>query len=269
MTGRSFLTGMAMVAALATTGSNSAVAANLIALTGDRTLLTIDRSPAVVRRVNVSGTDSQLLGIDVRPADGRLYGLLANGRVVTINPRTGAATPKSNLILTTPLPSGARFSVDFNPVVDRLRIVSDVGTNLAANVDDGSVAVGVAPAFPPPPAVNPFGGTTPSVIAVAYTNSKTGAKGTLLFDIDDATDAIYIQQPPAAGTLTNVGGQFGIGVSQVGFDILTDANSRNTAFLISGNRLYNPGLLSGSAGKGVRVKYLSDAVRDLAVLPPR
>jgi hypothetical protein len=262
-----FLTGAAMALAVAAIGAADVAAANLAALSGDRSLLTIDATPAVVRRVNITGLDNQLLGFDVRPADGKLYGLLASGRIVTINPRTGAAAPKVTLTLTTPLPAGARFSVDFNPVVDRLRIVSDTGTNLAANLDDGSVVVGTAPAFPPPPAVNPFGGVTPAVIAAAYTNSVAGAKGTLLFDIDDATDALYIQQPPAVGTLTNIGSQLGISPSQIGFDIQTDRSGRNIAYLISGNRLYNPRLLAGSAGPGTRIRGLSSPIRDLAVLP--
>jgi len=254
-----------MMALVLTAGSTVANAGNFVALTGQRTLQIIDRSPAVVRTFQVTGVGSALLGIDVRPADGRLYGLLANGQIVTISARTGSATPKVKLALPAALPAHAHFSVDFNPAVDRLRIVSDAGTNLAANVDDGSVVAGTAPAFPPP-AVNPFGGTTPAIIAVAYTNSKAGVKGTFLFDVDDATDALYLQQPPAAGTLTNVGGQLGIGVGTVGFDIRLERN-RNVAYLISGSRLYQPDLLTGSAGRGKRINGLSSPVRDLAALP--
>ena len=272
MTIRHFLAGTAMAAALAVTGAAGAAATNLLALTGERTLLAVDSSPAVVRRVHVSGLDAALVGIDIRPSDGRLYGLLANGKIVTINQRTGVATPQVTLSLTTPLPVGQRFSVDFNPVPDLLRIVSSGGVdavNLAANVDTGVGVVSTAPAYPAPPAPpNPFGGVTPSVIALAYTNGP-GAAGTLLFDIDDATDALYLQQPPAAGTLVNVGGQLGIGLGEIGFDIRPTEQGRNRAFLIRGNRLYNPDLLSGKAGPGTRVRGLTSPVRDLAVLPLR
>ena len=152
-------------------------------------------------------------------------------------------------------------------MVDRLRIVSTTGINLAANVDDGSVVPGTNLAFPPPPAVNPFGGVTPAIVAAAYTNSKAGAQGTLLFDIDDGTNALYIQQPPAAGTLGNVGSQLGIPVSNVGFDIALKRNGQNVAWLISGNRLFQPNLLTGAAGTGKRITNLNAVVRDLAVLP--
>lgn len=263
------LAGLAMTAAI-TIGSAAANANDLIALAGERSLLTINSFPAVVRRVAVSNIDAYLLGIDVRPSDGMLYGLLANGKVVTINPRTGVATPRVILPLQTPLPSGQRFSVDFNPVPNLLRIVSSGPTgavNLAANVDDATVPVviGTPLAYQAAPP-NPFGGVTPSIIAVAYTNGA-GAKGTLLFDIDDATDAFYIQQPPGAGTLVNVGNQLGISPGQIGLGIRLSSNGRNRAFLISGNKLYSPDLLSGLAGRGKPVIGLKDPVRDLAALP--
>ena len=91
--------------------------------------------------------------------------------------------------------------------------------------------LGTAPAYPPSgtaATTNPFGGVTPSVIALAYTNNGAGTKGTLLFDIDDATDALYIQQPPAAGTLINVGNQLGISPGQIGFDIRTEPQRHAT-----------------------------------------
>ena len=85
------LAGLMMTAAV-TIGSATANAHNLVALSGDSTLLTINSLPAVVRRVTISNTNAHLLGIDIRPSDGMLYGLLANGKVVTINPHTGVAT---------------------------------------------------------------------------------------------------------------------------------------------------------------------------------
>ena len=80
-------------------------------------------------------------------------------------------------------------------------------------------------------------------------------------------DAVYIQQPPGAGTLVNVGNQLGISPGQIGLDIRLMPSGRNRAFLISGNKLYNPDLLSVLAGPGKRVVGLMDPVRDLAALP--
>ena len=89
-----------------------------------------------------------VVGIDVRPTDGdgaangqddgKLYGVGKTGtagRVFEIDPRT--ATVKNAVPLSVAL-SGSAFGVDFNPTVDRLRIVSDEDQNLRANVDTGA-----------------------------------------------------------------------------------------------------------------------------------
>ena len=40
----------------------------------------------------------------------------------------------------TPALSGTAFGFDFNPTVDRIRVVSDTGQNLRLNPDTGAVA---------------------------------------------------------------------------------------------------------------------------------
>ena len=119
--------------------AGTAIAAPAIGLTGDKTLVMFDtQTLAVSGTMDVGGVD-KLHGIDVRPADGMLYGVTGSGKVVTIDLSTGAATEKSTL--SEMLPDGVSASVDFNPVADRLRIVGSDGTNLRANVDDGAVTV--------------------------------------------------------------------------------------------------------------------------------
>lgn len=79
--------------------------------------------------------DASLVGIDFRPANSELIGLGNAGGIYSIDPATGNATKKSmlNVALT-----GSFFGVDFNPTVDRLRITSDTGQSLRANVDTGA-----------------------------------------------------------------------------------------------------------------------------------
>ncbi len=101
--------------------------------------------------MNVTGLQSgeTLLGIDIRPGGtttGQIYGLSSMGRLYTIDKFTGAATLKSTLSAdpadtSNPFTglSGTNFGIDFNPVVDRLRVVSDTGQNLRINVDSGAV----------------------------------------------------------------------------------------------------------------------------------
>jgi hypothetical protein len=253
----------AVAAALLTTAAVEAQATTLVALTGNRTLATIDGDTAtLLGRVTVTGIDSPLVGIDVRPADGQLYGLTRNGAVVTIDPATGAAAPKSTLTQT--VPAGVRAAVDFNPAADRLRIVGRDRTNLRANVDTGDVTVDTDISFAQP---NPFGGMTPAVVAVAYSNSVAGAPATLLWDIEDSTDALHLQLPPNDGVISAVGNKLGIVVSIVGFDIETLPNGVNRGWLIKGNVLYQLGLVSGKVMAGRPVAQLAGPVRDLAVLP--
>src|SRR5262249_53930630 len=85
------------------------------------------------------GLSGRLLGIDIRPADGKLYGITSTNDVYRIDPGTGAATQVSSL--TVPFDGDIRSGVDFNPQADRLRLVSRDGQNLRVNVLLGATAV--------------------------------------------------------------------------------------------------------------------------------
>ena len=81
----------------------------------------------------------------MRPANGRLYAVTDAARLYTLDATTGAATMAGMLSAdaadaTNPFAmlSGAAFGVDFNPLADRLRVVSDAEQNLRANVDTGA-----------------------------------------------------------------------------------------------------------------------------------
>ncbi len=126
-------------------------AGDTFALTSDNRLVTFNRSaPAIPNAVRISGLlmGEDLLGIDIRPGGtpaGELYALSDGGRIYTINVSTGAATRKGMLVpdpadTTNPFSAldGTDFGVDFNPVSDRLRIVSNTGQNLRVNADTGA-----------------------------------------------------------------------------------------------------------------------------------
>ena len=70
-----------------------------------------------------------LAGIDFRPATGDLYGVGSDSVVYRVNPRTGIAVAEGPAF--TPGLNGRFFGVDFNPTVDKIRVVSDAGQNLA------------------------------------------------------------------------------------------------------------------------------------------
>lgn len=78
-----------------------------------------------------------LLGIDYRVAKGQLYGLGASGQLYRIDAKTGAASAIGSPV---GLPTGAtEWGFDFNPTVDRIRVVSNTGFNLRLHPDTGAV----------------------------------------------------------------------------------------------------------------------------------
>jgi len=149
-----------------------------------------------------------ILGIDMRPATGQLYALGSTSRIYAINMSSGAATAIGTAPFT-PLLSGTSFGFDFNPTVDRIRVVSNTGQNLRLHPETGAVAAIDG-------TLNPG---TPAVSGSAYTNNFAGATTTTLFALDATTDRLYMQNPPNAGTLVDIG-PLGINVTDGnGFDI--------------------------------------------------
>ena len=83
------------------------------------------------RQVRGLSADTALVGIDYRPATGDLYGLGDRGGVYV----STTGRPARRCVAPERAAPGHGFGVDFNPTVDRLRIVSDTGQNLRDNVD--------------------------------------------------------------------------------------------------------------------------------------
>jgi hypothetical protein len=212
-----------------------------------------DRQPnrlVSIGRVTGLVQDTSLIGIDYRPANNQLYGVGNAGGVYTIDPANAKATLASRL--NQPL-QGTAFGVDFNPTVDRLRIVSDTGQNLRVNVDDGTTNVDGTLNIPGTTPVNPALGVT----AVAYTNNDADPNtATTLFDIDTTNDNTVIQAPANAGSLSPTG-KLGVDAAgAVGFDIYSELRNGTTRSLTSrasiaaadgSTQLYDVDLLTGRA----------------------
>jgi hypothetical protein len=157
-----------------------------------------------------------ILGIDFRPATRQLYGL-GSSRLYVIDPATAIATAVGAAPFT-PALEGSSFGFDFNPTVDRIRIVSNTGQSLRAHPDTGAVvAVDGRLAYA---ATDINAGSQPGVSGAAYTNPDTDpATGTTLYDIDATLDILATQNPPNAGALNTVG-SLGLDTNDlVGFDI--------------------------------------------------
>ncbi len=242
-------------------GSVAAQAAEVAALTGDNTVSIVDTGKkAVTKTWKIEGVAGKVLGIDVRPADNMLYAVGADGGIYTVDLKSGKATMKSKLEKN--VDAKTMVTVDFNPVADRLRLMSNDGTSLRVNVDDGKVVTDGSHKFAE---TDMHKGEKPNVIAGAYSNSVKGTKETALYDIDGTIGALLKQAPPNDGVLNAIG-KLGVKATTVAFDIWADGNGKNEAWLMAGDWLHSVDLATGKATPSVQIKGVS-GVRDIAILP--
>jgi hypothetical protein len=220
-------------------------------------LVTFDSAlPGVIRSaVGLSGVDATqtLVGLDFRPATSELYGLgynASNGtaRLYTINLTTAVATPVGAANIALALGNANdRIGFDFNPTVDRIRVVSTNEANYRLNPNDGSITATDG-------TLNPGAGPGLNVSGAAYTNSSSNIVATALYDYDATTGNLYTQNPPNAGTLVLVGSS-GLAASTEGadFDIFnTRGTTTNVGYLAvapagtSFDNLYTLSLTTGA-----------------------
>ena len=254
-----------LVAVFVITGT--AHAATLVGLTTANALIRFDSATpgtliaGPIAITGLSGGET-ILGIDYRPATAKLYGLSNQSRLYILNATTGAATLVGTLTVAL---TGTEFGIDFNPMVDRIRVVSDSDQNIRVHPDTGAVAAVDT-------ALNFAGGdvhasANPTVVGSAYTNNFAGAVSTTLYGIDTNFDILVIHSNPNGGTLNTVG-PLGLNASTtLGFDIEGPSNTAFAAMIeLSSSALYTINLTTGAAtqiggiGGGVQV-------RGLAVVP--
>jgi len=250
-------------------------------------LLTFDTAlPGTIRTaVGITGVDAAqtLVGLDVRPANNALYALgynaaaatgVANSQLYSINATTGVATPNSAAVRLE-LGTGA-IGFDFNPTVDRIRVVGANRNNYRLNPN-----LGVASPLAATDGVVAYtaGTATPNIGAVAYTNSFIGSTTTALYNYDLTLNQLNTQataNPPADGQLTAVGTS-GITVNAatpaVDLDIYSTTAGTNAAYLVANtgtsanSSLYIVNLTTGAAtlvgavGNGI-------AARNIAIAAP-
>ncbi|MEM8835939.1 MAG: DUF4394 domain-containing protein [Planctomycetota bacterium] len=165
--------------------------------------------------------NEQILGIDFRPATGQLYGLGSFNNLYTIDVTNGAASLVGSGF--SDALSGSSFGFDFNPTIDRIRVVSEADQNLVLNPNTGG-STAVTDLFYA--AGDPNEGADPNIAGSAYTNSVAGATTTQLYGIDTGLD-VLVTQANSAGTLETVG-SLGVDLNDVlGFDI---SGASGTAF---------------------------------------
>jgi hypothetical protein len=202
-----------------------------------------------------------LLGIDVRPATGQLMALGSTGALYQLNTASGVATKVGDGQSLAGF--GTDFGVDFNPMVDRLRVVSDEEKNFRLNPLNGTVAGNDT-------ALNPAG----SVVSVAYDRNTPAGPATTLFGIDSASGRLVriggvdgTSPSPNSGAVADIGS---LGVptgSSPGFDVSPDGTAYASFANGSSSALYTVALDSGAATKVADIG--GGAVIDIAVAQPQ
>ena len=227
-----------------------------------------DRPGAVLDRRALSGLapGESLRGIDYRVARGVLFALADSGRLYTVDTAQGRLTP---VAAAAPQPwpvQGQVVGFDFNPTVDRIRVVSSSAQSLRLHPETNAVVDGNANE----PGLQLDGtlhyvagdrhaGRTPEIAGVGYTYNKKDEKITTNYAIDRAVGALLMQGSqegvtpvisPNTGQLRTVG-LLGTGaLSEAHFDISDVANTALLAARVAGQvrtRLYQVDLASGQA----------------------
>ncbi|MBC7827200.1 MAG: DUF4394 domain-containing protein [Chitinophagaceae bacterium] len=212
-----------------------------------------------------------IVGIDFRPATGEFYALGSKSRLYVIDFNSGLANFVAALTTipmgsTTAVPlalSGTSFGVDFNPVVDRIRIISNTGQNLRAHPTTGVTLVD-GPINPQPASVN----------GVAYDNNDTDTTTTTeLFALDVSGDKIFEIDPPNNGTLIdplsiklNITGDGGFDIAPRNAKVTTDIGL-GLYEIDKTSTLFRIDVETGETK--ILAKYYKDAYTAIAISPVR
>ncbi len=247
------LTALALVASA--TFTLPAQAELIYGLTSSSQLVSFDSaSPgtaSLVGSFSGLGSGQTLVGIDFRPLTGELYALGYNGQtefsqLYTVNLATAALSTVGSGVTLTGSGVNPSFGFDFNPVADRLRIVTSADTNYRFNPSTGALAftdttLGYATG-------DPNQGANPFVVGAAYTNNFAGATSTTLYGLDAASSVRLITignvggtpNSPNGGQLFTVGSSgFFLSGTLLGFDI---SATNGTGYVVGSLNAGSPGL---------------------------
>lgn len=202
----------------------------------------------------VTNLRGNLIGIDTRPADkGRaaVYGLTDQGGLYLI--------PIANLVAglisnTTPtFAGGSQSLLDFNPVVDAIRLIGGNNQNYAIVSSGGLLNTTAVQTSITYATGDVNANVIPSIIGGAYTNNFVGATSTIFYAFDNNLDTLTTVAAPlsATGSSNTGGGIFRtIGpmlsargdrvnlAPETDLDIYTGADGKNTAVGISGGIVF-------------------------------
>ena len=184
----------------------------IYALTSDNAIyVLLPRLGQYVRLGRVETDGGNLIGIDFRPADGKLYGLTDLGTLYTIDVSLARFGQKQKVSTMNPRFTGGFGNImDFNPVANALHVTGSNDQNLAVvNGGDGSnLSTTVAQTKFAYAAGDVNAGKDPELTGGAYSNNFVGATATLFYAVDADTDTLVtIADKTATGSSNTGGGQ--------------------------------------------------------------
>lgn len=243
-----------------------------------------------------NSVDGNLIGIDFRPADGNnnsLYAVTDTGKIYTIRlTPTGLGTATLVSSMTPGFPSGYQSLMDFNPVVNALRLIGSDALNYAVVNNAGNLnqtAIQTALTYNTADVAR---GISPKISAGAYTNNFNGATATIFYAIDTQRDSLVTIDPPTPGAssataggvlrtignlVTSAGARINVGPT-TDIDILTTSNGTNRLVGVSGRMFFTidlnqvtPSTALGTAKnivvQGIPMGDLGGRMLDVAAAP--
>ncbi|MCC6510433.1 MAG: DUF4394 domain-containing protein, partial [Pirellulaceae bacterium] len=252
------------------------VLATMYAATDSNQLLTFDSATpgTISNSVAITGlvAGERVVGIDTRPATGQLYafglvddGATRTGRIYTLDPITGVASQVGNAPWSTTLNDTQFVGFNFNPNVDRIRIVDRQGANFRVHPDTGALA----------------GTDTNLSVAgingVAYTNNDGARSTTTLYGLNIDQDALVTiggidgVPSPNTGVVNTIGSTGLVALDSYGLEV-TSIGGTTTAFASAERKLFSVNLVSGAltslgtiGGGGVVIQAITAALDSITV----
>ncbi|MFT3746462.1 MAG: DUF4394 domain-containing protein [Pyrinomonadaceae bacterium] len=208
-----------------------------------------------------------IVGIDVRPSTGELYafGLAGSGgprtgRLLKLNPTTGALTLVGAASFSTTLADTEYCGFDFNPVTDEIRVTNRSQQNMRVNPTTGALIA------------TDTNLSISGINDIAYDRNTSGGSATTLFAYDFSNDIVGRiggvdgSPSPNGGVFTAVGSSGQLLLDAVYFDIDAAGNAR----LVDKGKLYSVNLSTGAAtlqgtiGSGPNFRGMTSAPPDPA-----
>jgi hypothetical protein len=273
---RALLLGVVSLAVVAPAAS----AVPLVAVAPPNNLVFFDSAaPAATGTVLVAqlGINQSIRGLDARPQTGELHAVAATTLSSANSLAFSYVIPRDRAQAVFAGQTSAAIAgwadfpagFDFNPVVDRARLVNANDENARINPFSGDLAANDTDITP---------AATTALIGAAYDRNVDGATATTLFAIDRTGSELVrvggVNGTPSAngGVATSIG-PLGVALepaNDAGFDIAPDGTAFAALTADSDNltRLYTINLATGAASPIGLIGVGTTQVRALAVVPP-